>query len=134
MYLLKSVERLNEIIQVIFKIKSKIEIDEQMLLLILNENVLQDLPPLTKYNIHIYGPPRHCLQDGYIHDSYLQDDYIHKQLPKTVNYRTHYTGRFLLVLLLHSPRVSYVNSNLHPSPRVPARSISNLVTGNSYIS
>ena len=42
MYLLKSVKRLNEIIQVNNKIKSRIEIDEQVLLLILYESVLQD--------------------------------------------------------------------------------------------
>ena len=135
MYLLKSVNRLNEIIQVIYKIKSKIEIDEQVLLLILYESVLQDVVcPLIEYNTYIYRPSRHYLQDGYIHDSYLQDGYIHTQLHKTVNYKTHYTGRFLLVLLLRSPRVPYINSNFHLSPRVTARSISNLVTGNGYIS
>ena len=52
LYLLKSVSRLNEIIQVIYKIKSRV--DEQVLLLILHESVLQDIRPLTEYNIHIY--------------------------------------------------------------------------------
>ena len=89
---------------------------------------------LSEYNIplYIYFSDT-ALHDGYIHDSYLQDGYIYTQLPKIVNYKTHYIGRFLLVLHLHSPRVPYVNSIFLLSPRVPACSISNLITGNGYI-
>ena len=49
-------------------------------LLILQENVLQDLPSSNWIqHTFIYKPYRHCLQDGYSHDSYLQDGYIYEQ-------------------------------------------------------
>ena len=53
MYLLKSVERLNEIIQVINKIKSRI--DEQVLFYLFFTKVYYKMfCPFSEYNIHLY--------------------------------------------------------------------------------